>query len=731
GELEFLGRADHQVKIRGYRVGLEEIALALARHPEVKAAHVLAPGEDGERRLVAYAAVGESAVDAAELRAFLEGQLPAAMVPAAFVLLPRLPLTANGKVDWRALPAADSAEAASARFVAPRTPTEKRLAELWGELLGVERVSVEQSFFDAGGHSLLAMRLVAEVSHRFGAEIPLRSFVSAPSIAAMAVAIEESAGGEAGPALPTVVPDFERRHLPFPLTEVQEAYWIGRSSSFELGNVATHVYLEYELEGLDVPRLEQALARVIARHEMLRALVLPSGEQQILADVPPYRVETLDLRTAEPTEAEAALAALRERMSHQQLPFERWPLFEVRASLLPGEKVRLHVSSDAIIRDAWSFRVVSEDLLQAYQAPQDELPPLGLSFRDYVLAEVAFRDTSTYRRSLAYWQERLETLPGAPQLPLAVAPGSIAAPRFTLRSATLPRERWQALKRRAAQAGLSPTALVLAVYGEVLAAWSRSPRFTVNLTVFNRFPVHPDVDRVVGDFTSLLLAEVDLAGGGPFEAQARALQERLWADLDHRHVSGVRVLRELARKSGAMGRAVAPVVLTSVLGFTEDEAAAAPTLPARLLFNVNQTPQVWLDHQAMEEGGALLYNWAAVEELFPAGVLEAMFAAYGRRLEELCEEASWQAPTPCLVPAEQLAVRQQVNATAAPLAALRLEELVLAQAAAHPGRPAVISRQRTLTFGELERSSRALARELLARGTRPQELVAVVMEKGW
>ncbi len=729
GSLEFLGRTDHQVKVRGFRIELGEVAAALERHPAVRASAVTAPVDDaGQRRLLAYVATGGEAVAAGALRAHLEALLPAAMIPSAFVVLDRLPRTANGKMDFAALPPPAWGEAEE---TAPRTPTEERLAAIWRRLLGVERLGVEQSFFDLGGHSLLAMRLVSQVSEAFAVDVPLLAFVEAPTVAGLAAAIESAEGRASGPRLPVLVPDPGRRHQPFPLTEVQQAYWIGRSGSFELGNVATHAYLEFDLAALDVERLGAALRRVIERHEMLRAVVLPTGEQRILPDVPPYEIELEDLRGLPPAETAARLQAIRQRMSHQVLPADRWPLFEVRVSRPEEDRFRLHVSSDALVRDAWSFRIVSEDLLAAYVDPEHRFEPLEISFRDYVLAETAFAGSEVYRRSFEHWQRRLATLPPAPQLPLAQLPASLAQTRFTARRGTLDRARWERLKHLGGRIGLSPTGLLLAAFSEVLATWSKSPRFTVNLTLFNRFPVHPQVDRVVGDFTSLLLVGVDLSARGGFEERARRIQERLWEDLDHRHVSGVKVLRELARREGGAGRAAMPVVFTSVLGFPAGEETDGP-LQATQVYSINQTPQVWLDHVVLEERGALVYQWATVEELFAPGLVDDMFAAFGRLLGWLAAgDGTWSDPVPLLVPGEQLARRAAVNATAAPVSAERLDTLFLAQAARRPGEPAVIASERTLTYGELERWSRHLAGRLRRLGARPGRLVGVVMEKGW
>src|SRR5947209_8492760 len=245
---------------------------------------------------------------------------------------------------------------------------------------------------------------------------------------------------DAGPILPRVVPAPAERYEPFPLTEVQQAYWVGRTDLFDLGNVASHAYLEIETGPLDPARFERALRKLIARHEMLRAIVLADGRQQILAEVSPYEVEIHDLRDLSTADAVARLAALRARMSHQVLPPDRWPLFEICHSLLPGGRGLLHLSFDILIGDIWSFQLLRRELDRFYLEPDLELPPLELSFRDYVLAQLAFERTPAFARALAYWHEQLADLPPAPELPVETARGTPARPQFRRRRATLASE---------------------------------------------------------------------------------------------------------------------------------------------------------------------------------------------------------------------------------------------------------------------------------------------------
>ncbi|HXU44819.1 MAG TPA: amino acid adenylation domain-containing protein, partial [Thermoanaerobaculia bacterium] len=249
GEIEFLGRADHQIKVRGFRIELGEIEACLLAHPALGQAAVAARDDGSGTRLVAYVVARSEPPPARELRAFLLEKLPDYMVPALFVPLPELPLTPNGKVDRKALPVPEADRAAlAASYVAPRTETEARAAALWAELLGLPRVGIEDPFFELGGHSLLAMQLVLKLREAFAVDLPLQSLFEQPTVAGLAAEIDRRRGEAAASfpalALPELVPDPASAGEPFPLTDLQQAYWIGSGGALELGNVSAHTYQE-------------------------------------------------------------------------------------------------------------------------------------------------------------------------------------------------------------------------------------------------------------------------------------------------------------------------------------------------------------------------------------------------------------------------------------------------------------------------------------------------------
>ena len=529
-----------------------------------------------------------------------------------------------------------------------------------------------------------------------------------------------------GDRVPTAVSDPGRRHEEFPLTDVQSAYLLGRGPAFAYGGVACHAYLEVSWPDVDPDRLERAWNALVARHDMLRAVVDPDGSQHVRPTVPHVAVPVADLRTGSPEQVAAALDAVRAELDHDAPDPASWPLVQVRTTRTPDGAV-LHISNDFLVADWASIALLVAELETLHDDPDTPLTPVGLTFRDYLLAERALRDTPRHARDRAYWTERVDDLPPAPDLPLA--PGHAdAPPRFHRHTLRLDLPDWEGLRARARAHGVTPTAAVLAAYAAVIGRWSRGDRFTLNLTVLNRLPLHPDVDRVVGDFTSVSLLAVEPAGPASFAEHAAITGARLFDDLDHRLHSGVEVLREVARRRGR-DAALMPVVFTGAIG-VGGSAAMAGRLGGH---GVTQTPQVFIDCQAGDDERGLQVNWDVRDGVFPEGVVPDMVAAFGVLLRALAgDDAAWAAPAADAValPTRQRAERDAVNATGAPVAPGLLQDAVLARAARHPDRPAVIGPHGTLDYAELVGRAAGVAAELRTTGVGAGDRVAIVMDRG-
>jgi len=555
-----------------------------------------------------------------------------------------------------------------------------------------------------------------------------------------AVLINQLRANESSPAGEATVSDQIRptargqnRYEPFPLTDIQQAYYVGRGGDFELGNVSCHTYYEIETEDLDLERLNLAWRQLIERHDMLRCVILPDGRQRILQRVAPYQIKDLDLRGQGAETVTALLQAVRQRMSHRVTPADCWPLFEICATRLDDRRTRLHFSFDLLIMDATSIQILFQEWRRLYSDPQAQLAPLEFSFRDYVLAEAALRDSSNYRRAKAYWLGRLSKIPPAPELPFAVNPSSLVSPHFTRRSGRLEAPVWQGLKERASVYGLTPSVVLLTAYSHIIATWSKSPRFTLNVTLMNRLPLHPQVNTVIGDFTSFIPLAIEHTGADSFELQAGGLQGQLCEDMEYHRFSGVQVGREMTRARDDQSGSYFPVVFTSLLGQSQRRGDHAGNFwMGNVIYGISQTPQVWLDHQVVEEDDELVFHWDAIEGLFPQGLLNEMFDAYVALLHRLSDDDSvWRRPRICLTPTAQLDHRAAINGVTAPTPDALLHELFFDQSLRRPNQEAVVSANRVLSYRELSERVSSLACKLVELGAQPNQLVAVVMEKGW
>jgi yersiniabactin nonribosomal peptide synthetase len=740
GNIEFLGRKDFQVKLNGVRIELGEIAACLRRQPGVKEAlaSVVTEPKSGQRQLAAWLVVDgpqerwRDRIARGELAAALAEWLPEAMVPRHVHLLDALPLTPNGKVDQARLASLHAPQDPAGEATAPRSDTEHALHALWREALGREHLGIEASFFDCGGDSLSAIRVVARAREAFG--LPpamqsrlLRQMFRQPSIAGFAAFVDSlraGAGEAAGDdLLPIIEPDPTQLYDAFPAADVQVAFLMGDSEDMEF-HVRTHHYVEVEFDAFDAARYERALNAELQRQRANIAVATPEMTLQVLREVAPLPVTTQDLRGLAAAESGAALARTRERMSRQTLPVDRWPWMEVHASLLDEGRARLHINCNAVFWDGFGTQQFFANVLHHYEHPQRPLPPLVLSFRDCVLALARAERSPLGEASRRYWTERLPHLPRAPELPLAPGLNRQRRSMMVRREMDLDAAVWNGFKARCEAHGLRPDHALFAVYAEILATWSGSRHFLLNNMLTHRLPMHPQMYEIVGNFSALYPLEVDWRGGGSFAARARSLEARIVDDQRHIHWSGVKVLQALNQVHRQPGRAPCPFVVGNGLAMKPFTRAVHGCL---------ETPQVLLDNQffGLHDGGIWI-TWDVFEDAFPAGLVDAMWQAYRGLLCTLArDDAAWSDERVDLLPAAQRAQRRAINATQQPLPAGLLHQQLAAAAPRLGDKPAVITPGRTLGHAELHALSNRLGHALRTAGVQPGEPVAILLDRGW
>ena len=408
-----------------------------------------------------------------------------------------------------------------------------------------------------------------------------------------------------------------------------------------------------------------------------------------------------------------------------------WPLFDIRASKCGKSKIVLHISFDNIIFDGFSILHLFGEWNRLYRKVAAPLPQLELTFRDYILTVEKIRKSALYEKDLKYWKNRVPYLPPAPALTIKKQAHELKKQEFTHFETRLSPQQWQKFQDLVSNFQLTPAVVLMAIYAEVLGAYSKSPSFTLNLTRFDRLDVHPQVNQLIGDFTSLTLLEVDNRSGNTFKDRCRNLQKQLWQDLDHSSVSGILVEREINKLSGNHNNVTMPVVFTSGLGFNKGNNESVQFL-GKIIYSLFQTPQVWIDNQVYEQGEEIVLCWDALCDLFPKGMVEEMFQVYKKIIHEgITDEKIWLKKGASLVSAPRKEIREQANDTQHTQSSDTLLSLFEDQLKQNRLRSAIITTDKTLTYDELNRRANFVAELLIEQGVEARTLVAVVMEKGW
>jgi amino acid adenylation domain-containing protein len=508
GQLHLTGRNDDQIKIRGFRIELGEIERQLASHPAVAQAVVIPwTSRAGDPQLAAYVVLraGHEHTPISALQRQLKASLPHYMIPAAWQVLPSLPLTASGKIDRRALPVPQfQAASASVERRRPRSATEQALWQIWREVLQLDAFGIDDHFFDLGGHSLTLTQVRSRIRTRLGVEVPLADLFTHLTIADLAAHLDrQQAGAHAEPAIAPVP-----RGGPLPTSLSQRRMWV--IQHFHPETVAYNVTAPLRLRGpLDVALLQRALDLLVARHEALRTQFALDHQEPVQIILPPLRValEVIDLRQIEPDDARES-AARQAATAFTARPFDLSAAPPHRIALIrlgDQDHVLLWVLHHTLA-DNWALAVLSRDALQIYSALLQrraaDLPPLPIQYADYAAWQRSAAATAAREPHLAYWMQRLQ---GLTDLPLPTDFPRPAQPSFAGKtlSAPLPPALLHALRAHGARQGVTPFMLLLASFDVLLARLCRSDDVAVGTPIANRH--HAATEQLVGTLVNTLV----------------------------------------------------------------------------------------------------------------------------------------------------------------------------------------------------------------------------------
>ncbi|CAF1209790.1 unnamed protein product [Adineta steineri] len=681
------------------------------------------------------------------LQTYLSSTLPNYMIPSFFVTLQTFPLSYNDKIDRKSLPQPDTSSInAEESFIAPSDDLEKMLANIWQELLGSDRIGLRDNFFLLGGNSLLVIRLKSKIENTLGISLPMKVFYENPLLHSMVgqckIEMKKQQQNSKEVMAMVVNTDEKHRYEPFPLTDIQQAYLIGRSGYIELGNVSGYGYQEYDSPKLNIERFEEIFNRLIQRHEALRLVFPSTTEQQICQRVPYYKIKILDLRQQPKEVVNRELKKRRTVLSHKILPADKWPLFDIQITRSNDEEFRLHIGFDILILDWFSFNIMWHEFNLMYHNDELDLPAFSLSFRDYVLTMEEYKLTAAYQNDENYWKKRLTSFPIGPTLYLQCLPHEIYEQRFVRISKTLTQQVWRKLKEYIREYQLSSAGLLATVFALVLARWSDQKHFAINMPIFNRMQIHSEINHIMGDFTSIIPLEIKFYEETNMSIMdcVRHIQVQLWDDIDHASYSGVAFINHLKRTRNTRD-IVLPIVFTCGIDANDldrnqimyTDRSFFHDMPT---YAISQTPQIWLDNQIYEdENEQLVVGWDYIEGLFPVEMVADMHDTFINILFSLTKSReTWDCSYAFALPRHQAERRSTYNKTDLSFShANNLMQIpIIEQSERTPHALAVISSRGNLTYKELMNRAYSLAYHLQQKqGVQSNQLIAVFMEKGW
>ncbi|HYU31238.1 MAG TPA: 2,3-diaminopropionate biosynthesis protein SbnA [Thermoanaerobaculia bacterium] len=738
GNLEFLGRADQQVKVRGYRIELGEIEAVLLRHAAVREAVAMA----WEGSLVAYVVLDRTdptdrfdpTDPKSALAAWLGARLPQYMLPSSFVLLDAMPVTANGKLDRKALPAPEwGGEEGS--YEAPSDPVEETLVHLWTELLGRERVGVRESFFTLGGHSLLATQLMSRLRGALGVELALRELFEAPTIAELARTVRRARREEAAPAPPPLVPvprDGAQEGLP--LSFAQQRLWL--IDQLEPGNPAYNVPLAVRLTGEVAPALvERIFAEVVRRHEALRTMFASREGQPVQVVAPPEPAPRLPLIDLSGLAREAEVRTLLREEARRPFDLQRGPLLRLRLVRLAPAEHLLMITLHHIVADAWSMGVLLREVAALYaafsQGRPSPLPALPVQYADFAVWQRSWLQGAALEAQLAYWRRQLAGAPAVLELPLDRPRPAVQTFRGAARPIALPPALSEGVRELGRSEGATPFMVLLAAWAVLLGRHAGQEDVVLGTPIAGRN--RRELEDLIGFFVNTLALRTDLAGEPAFSELLGRVRATVLDAFAHQDLPFERLVEELVPE-----RDLSRSPLFQTLFALQNAPAGALAIPGLSLQPVAvDSGSAKLDLTlSLREGpagfagtlehNADLFDGATAERLLArfAVLLEGAVAEPGRALHDL----------PLLPPAEREQVLREHNATRRdyPREA-GLAELFAQMARRLPDAPAVIAAPaaggEVWSYRRLDEASDGLAQRLRSLGVRSEAAVGISMER--
>ena len=638
GEIEFLGRVDNQVKVRGYRIELGEIEAVLAHHQAVRDVVVVASdGISGEKYLAAYVVAMDEPPSTAELRGHLRARLPEYMMPASFIFLVAMPLTPNGKVDYRALPATDSAFQSSSAHLPARTPTEELLAAIWADLLKLEDPGIRDNFFELGGHSLLATQVVSRIREVFDVEVALRELFEQPTIEALAVAIEAARSGGADASRRLRVRSVTREAATgIALSFAQQRLWfldqLEPGSSFYNLPVALRL-----LGGLDIGALEKALNEIIKRHESLRTKFATVAGQPVQVISAEWKVRLGVEEVSATSEAARVEEVARRAEVEARVGFDlaAGPLLRVKLLRLSADEHVLLLTMHHIISDGWSMGILVGEVAALYEAHrsgvQAELAELPIQYADYTLWQREYLSGDVLAEQLSYWTNQLAGAPPVIELPSDRARPEEQTYRGAQHAVALNAGVTEQLRELSRGEGVTLYMTLLGAFDVLLYYYTRNEDIVVGTDVSNRNLI--EVEGLIGFFVNQLAMRMNLSGDPTFRELLKQVRRVSLEAYAHQEIPFDRLVDAVRQERSLKYSPLFQVKL--ILQNTPTAAIKTPGLTLSPVAIKLDVAQLDLILRLTESEQSILGSLEYSTDLFDPSTITRMLRTFERLLDEL------------------------------------------------------------------------------------------------
>ncbi|NEO43705.1 MAG: amino acid adenylation domain-containing protein, partial [Moorea sp. SIO4A3] len=731
GNIEFIGRIDNQVKIRGFRIELGEIEAVLSTHPHIQQTIVIATEDlSGNKRLVAYYVSENESLTTNQLREFLKQKLPDYMVPSAFVTLDTLPLTPNGKVDRKGLPAPDGVFTRVEEYVAPRTPTEEIIANIFGNLLGVQDVGIHDNFFEIGGHSLLATQLISQLRVTFNREIPLRQVFESPTIALIEPKLTQLLTTENQLSLPLIQPRTDSEQLP--LSSAQERLWF--LNQLEGSSATYNIPGALRITGnLAINALEQALSEIINRHEVLRTSfpTVNGTPIQVIHPESTININVVDLQQHPDQERETILKEQVEREATTPFDLEVAPLIRCKLWQLDTTEYVLVLTMHHIVSDGWSMGILIEELSSLYQAScasaPSPLPELAIQYADFALWQRQWLSEKILNTQLNYWKEALLGAPELLQLPTDLPRPHVMSYRGSSESFSLTAELTEKLQQLSRNSGSTLFMTLEAAFATLLYRYSGQFDILIGTPIANRN--RHEIEALIGFFVNTLVLRTRFEDNPNFSELLKQVRETTLIAYEHQDVPFEQVVEALQPQ-----RSLSHSPLFQVMFVLQNAPMGTLDLPGLSLSQLNQDSTIAkfdLTLSMMETELGLVGTWEYNTDLFDRSTIARMTTHFQNLLSAIVDNPQLRVgELPLLSEGERHQLLVEWNDTANEYPKDKcIHQLFEEQVEKRPDAIAVVFDQQQLTYHQLNQRANQLAHHLQNLGVGAEVLVGICVER--